>query len=162
MYIEKKEGNLISFLHTDMWVVKTEEKSMRPRLRIPKIFSVRHASSKKKATYKDPRSEMIYKVLFENKAPPSLQLSPDELIRHDTIHRAWQLLQLKGREQRQVELEKQYNKMREACNELEKADKRLFQAAMTKPKTLRYPVEMRVPTDTPPAKSWSESFAKQR
>ncbi|KAJ9619112.1 hypothetical protein H2204_012759 [Knufia peltigerae] len=50
--------------------------------------------------------------------PRPLRFSRNRYLRHWTIHRAWQLYRSKVRQARQLELERQYNAMREANEEL--------------------------------------------
>ncbi|KAK5208894.1 hypothetical protein LTR20_010685 [Exophiala xenobiotica] len=50
--------------------------------------------------------------------PRPLRFSRNRYLRHWTIHRAWQLYRSKVRQQRELELERQYNAMREANEEL--------------------------------------------
>ena len=101
---------------------------------------------------------MMRDILFRNKTPARLNFTEEEEIRHDTIHRAWQLHLRYQRERRERELEKQYNKMREACTDLEQHDIRLFKAAMTKDKNAGFPIEMRSMTDTPPKNGWNHDW----
>lgn len=97
-------------------------------------------------------------ILFRNETPARLDLTEEETIRHDTIHRAWQLHLRYQRERRETELERQYNKMKDACSDLEKHDPRLFKAAMLKDKTATFPIEMRSMTDTPPKRGWNHDW----
>lgn len=94
------------------------------------------------------------------KAPYRLKLSYEDLLRHRTIHRAWQLVKRQERESRNTELMTQYQKIQVACDELEKASPELFAQAMDKPKSLRFPPEYRIPTETPPNVSWDSSWKK--
>ncbi|KAK4940382.1 hypothetical protein LTR10_019488 [Elasticomyces elasticus] len=50
--------------------------------------------------------------------PRPLRFSRNRYLRHWTIHRAWQLYRAKVRESRQLELERQYNAMNAANEEL--------------------------------------------
>lgn len=102
---------------------------------------------------------MMRDVLFRNQTPAKLDFSEEEAIRHDTIHRAWQLHLRYQRERREYELERQYNKMKDACTDLELHDARLFKAAMTKDKSQSgFPIEMRSMTDTPPKNGWNYAW----
>jgi hypothetical protein len=51
-------------------------------------------------------------------------------------------------------LERMHGKMKEACVALEQADPVLFQKAMVKTVGDYFPVERRLPVDTPPARGW--------
>ncbi|KAI4214397.1 MAG: hypothetical protein LQ351_003150 [Letrouitia transgressa] len=61
---------------------------------------------------------MIRYCLHHPKVPPPLRLSRLRALRHWTIHRAAQLYMHNQRHKEQLELERQYNAMREACEEL--------------------------------------------
>lgn len=104
-------------------------------------------------------TEMMRDILFRNQTPAKLDFTEEEAIRHDTIHRAWQLHLRYQRERREMELERQYNKMKDACTDLETHDPRLFKAAMTKDKSQSgFPIEMRSMTDTPPKNGWNYTW----
>lgn len=93
------------------------------------------------------------KVLFRS-LKPRLKLSPQQMMRHETIHLAWQTHLRKQREERRLSLERQYNKMREACEELKKCSGRLYHAAVNA-NVDNYPLDLRIPTDTPPKPAWN-------
>lgn len=98
-------------------------------------------------------------TLFRNQTPAKLNFTEEEAIRHDTIHRAWQLHLRYQRERRELELERQYNKMRDACTDLQGHSPRLFRAAMIKDKSQSgFPIEMRSMTDTPPKNGWDHEW----
>jgi large subunit ribosomal protein L40 len=82
------------------------------------------------------------------------------MLRHWAIHRAWQIHKRTVRREREVELEKQYNKIRDACAELEKTDSRLFRIAISKKGVGVPPIEMRIPTDTPPKNGWNHAWKR--
>ena len=50
--------------------------------------------------------------------PRPLRFSRTRTLRHWTIHRAWQVFRAKIRKDREMELERQWNSMRDACEEL--------------------------------------------
>jgi large subunit ribosomal protein L40 len=67
--------------------------------------------------------------------PRPLRFSRNRALRHWTIHRAWQLYRAKVKKNRQLELERQWNSMRDACEELRVGagdGGRLFRKAMMK------------------------------
>ncbi len=51
--------------------------------------------------------------------------------------------------------------MNEACDELERLDKKLYQAAMVVPKDTLYPITMRIPTQVPPKVAWNNEWKKE-
>ena len=78
---------------------------------------------------------MIRYCLKHPKTPRPLRFSRDRALRHWTIHRAAQLLLHKTRRERERALEKQYNAMRDAMEELRLGcgdGGRLYRQAVTK------------------------------
>lgn len=73
---------------------------------------------------KDNRITQIRYHLTHQKTPRPLRFSRLRFLRHWTIHRAWQLFRAKQRTAQQLELERQYNSMREACEALRLMDER--------------------------------------
>jgi large subunit ribosomal protein L40 len=68
-------------------------------------------------------------------APKPLNLSRSRALRHWTIQRAWNIYTSKKREEQQLELERQWNAMRAACEELRTGvgdGGRLYRQAMSK------------------------------
>ncbi|KAK9467733.1 mitochondrial ribosomal protein L28-domain-containing protein [Lipomyces arxii] len=92
------------------------------------------------------------------KQPRRLFMAFEDLLRHRTIHRAWQLHSRNKRTARRVELEQQYQKMKLACDELEKASPYLFKSALVKESPVRFPLEYKIPTDTPPRRIWDSAW----
>lgn len=161
-------------------------------LRISNV-SVRHSTRRETAA--DPTKETLRKALYppnvDNKPSPTgawrldvaraIQIAIPSKQAHETIERAWLLHQRHQRWRREEELDRKYECMKKAMDELEKIDARLFSeanrvedprqrgAAETKlAKTLRgvekkvlesrlpglFPRELRVPTDTPARDGW--------
>ena len=74
--------------------------------------------------------------------PRPLKFSRTRYLRHWTIHRAWQLYRHTVKRKRQLELERQYNAMAAACEELRVGvgdGGRLFRRAMMKTGTWSIP-----------------------
>ncbi|OLL22481.1 54S ribosomal protein L28, mitochondrial [Neolecta irregularis DAH-3] len=104
---------------------------------------------KKNENKDDPRRTLLKRILYKAPNPKTLEMNEEDLIRHEVIHRAWHVRERNDRERRDAELDRQYTKIVDACTELEKADKKLFRASMMKPTNRLFPMEMRIPTDTP-------------
>ncbi|KAI9017156.1 hypothetical protein BC832DRAFT_518314, partial [Gaertneriomyces semiglobifer] len=71
----------------------------------------------------------------------------------DAIERAWALLKQKEAVAKVAELRGMYESMRNAMEELERTDRRLFEAAKTgsdQNEVVTFPKRLRVPTETPP------------
>lgn len=74
--------------------------------------------------------------------PRPLRFSRNRYLRHWTIHRAWQLFRHKQKQARELELERQYNAMAAACEELRIGagdGGRLFRKSMMKTGTWSTP-----------------------
>lgn len=57
-------------------------------------------------------------------------------------------------------MEGQYNKIRDACEELAKTDARLYRTALERKGLESFPITMRIPTDTPGVKGWNYGWKK--
>ncbi|KAM3421762.1 hypothetical protein BST61_g2140 [Cercospora zeina] len=87
-------------------------------------FSSTPIAQKKKSGQKkrDLRITAIRYFLHHPLTPRPLRFSRTRFLRHWTIHRAWQRYQDKLRRDRELELERQYNSMAEACEQLRLID----------------------------------------
>lgn len=95
------------------------------------------------------------------KQPRRLKLCREDLVRHNTIRHAYQLHKKQEQETAAWRLKAQYKRIEEACAQLKELDPALFVAAQSAVRTTRFPLELRVPTHTPPAKAWETTFMKQ-
>ncbi|KAF2717082.1 hypothetical protein K431DRAFT_349869 [Polychaeton citri CBS 116435] len=77
---------------------------------------------KRQGPKKDPKITQIRYHLQHPLTPRPLRFSRNRALRHWTIHRAWQLYQYNLRRDRELELERQYNSMRYACEQLRLID----------------------------------------
>lgn len=93
------------------------------------------------------------------KQPKVLKLCKEDFIKHQTINNAWRLFKRKNSEKRHEQLVKQYESIKNAMNELKEVSPQLFEAA-NKKEPVRFPVDMRIPTDYPPNKSWATYYSK--
>ncbi|EME41150.1 hypothetical protein DOTSEDRAFT_73549 [Dothistroma septosporum NZE10] len=132
---------------------------------------------------KDPRIVQIRYHLQHPLTPRPLRFSRTRALRHWTIHRAWQRYQTALRENRQLELERQYNSMNAACEALRLIDNhgltaderstlgvggeskemgRLYRIAMMKNKVWDgVPIEYaRIQTETPPRDGWNHGWTR--
>ncbi|KAH3678555.1 hypothetical protein WICMUC_001364 [Wickerhamomyces mucosus] len=88
------------------------------------------------------------------KYPRLLKLSNEDRIRHETINKAWSLYQKDLRNERNEQLELQYNSILNALNDLKQVDIELFKVANKKEKGKRFPIDLRIPVDFPANKVW--------
>ncbi|KAL1311271.1 hypothetical protein AAFC00_001459 [Neodothiora populina] len=130
---------------------------------------------------KDPRVTQIRYFLQHPLTPRPLRFSRQRFLRHWTIHRAWQLYSAQQRRARELELERQYNSMREACEALRlmdgngmtlKADGaganegkdvgRLYRIAMSKKGIWEgVPIEYaRIQTENPGRDGWNHGWTR--
>ncbi|KAI5788437.1 mitochondrial ribosomal protein L28-domain-containing protein [Geopyxis carbonaria] len=110
----------------------------------------------------DPRVRMVRYFLFHpaKHTPRPLRFGTMRNLRHWTIHRAWNLFRARERKAREEELERVYNKIREACEELGKTDARLYRIALAKKDVGTFPIELRIPTDTPSRTGWNHGWKR--
>lgn len=112
---------------------------------------------------------LIRYFLSHPKTPRPLRFSRLRYLRHWTIHRAWQLFKAKQRKAQELDLERQYNSMRAACEALRKLgddgmvggtnEGRLFRNAMMKvSSTQGVPIEYaRSQTEWPSREGWNQN-----
>ncbi|KAF2210763.1 hypothetical protein CERZMDRAFT_69335 [Cercospora zeae-maydis SCOH1-5] len=149
-------------------------------------FSSTPIAQKKKGQQKrDVRITAIRYFLHHPLTPRPLRFSRTRFLRHWTIHRAWQRYQDKLRHDRQLELERQYNSMAEACEQLRlidgdgmtheeriklgqkpivspQAEGRLYRLAMLKNGIWKgVPIEYaRIQTETPAREGWNHGWTR--
>ena len=125
-----------------------------------------YVAAKKKEGPIDPRYTRIKDMLYAAEAQPIPRpLTPRETPVHtdpetamtDTLERAWAHAKTKEACATLAELKAKYRSMREAMEELQRTDARLFAEAKASPilkKTedlVLFPTQLRVPTETPPS-----------
>ncbi|OBA20722.1 hypothetical protein METBIDRAFT_79006 [Metschnikowia bicuspidata var. bicuspidata NRRL YB-4993] len=118
----------------------------------------------KKTTGVSPSTQKVVNQLSAlsatKKQPKLLKLCAEDLIKHKTITNAWKIFSRKQHAKSMDLLEKQYNSIRNAMDELKEISPDLYEAA-NKPETMkRFPLDMRVPTDFPANKPWVYDFEK--
>ncbi|PGH17799.1 hypothetical protein AJ79_00940 [Helicocarpus griseus UAMH5409] len=123
-------------------------------------------SARKQKVLKDKRVTLIRYFLYHPLTPRPLRFSRNRYLRHWTIHRAWQLYCAKKREARELELERQWNSMRDACEELRTGagdGGKLFRISMNKKGvfTDQIPIEYgRMQTEGPSAEGWNYDWKR--
>ncbi|KAG8626538.1 hypothetical protein KVT40_005483 [Elsinoe batatas] len=136
---------------------------------------------KKQKPKLDRRITLIRYFLQHPLTPRPLRFSRNRYLRHWTIHRAWQLFQLKTRQKRELELERQWCSMRDAAEALRLMDGnglrvdessvdvskskdvgRLYRIAMLKKGVWDgVPIEYaRIQTHTPPRDGWNHGWTR--
>lgn len=127
---------------------------------------------------------MIRYFLQHPLTPRPLRFGRNRYLRHWTIHRAWQLYQSQLRRQRDLELERQFESMKTACEALRLMDGngmavdeevvrqlpsteakqvgRLYRIAMLKNDVWKgIPIEYaRIQTDSPPKEGWNHDWTR--
>ncbi|KAJ1990531.1 hypothetical protein H4R33_001674 [Dimargaris cristalligena] len=106
----------------------------------------------------DRRHDVIKRVLFETEPRPEIPPTPEDLARHETIERAWQLYTTQQATQRDLASRAKFERIQTAFEELRQTDYRLFKGAVNKDTTLLFPRAMKAPTETPPTKGWNYSY----
>ncbi|KAF3909659.1 hypothetical protein AA313_de0207709 [Arthrobotrys entomopaga] len=107
-------------------------------------------------------TDMINYALAHPIGGRPLKLSYMKTLRHWTIKQAWLLFKHKQKRERELELERQYNKIHDACEELKRCDERLYRIATDRKGVGTFPMEMRIPTDTPPRDGFNEAWRRPK
>ncbi|KAL5357808.1 hypothetical protein BJX96DRAFT_145256 [Aspergillus floccosus] len=131
-------------------------------------FSTTNALLKRKgnAPRGDRRVTLIRYFLWHPLTPRPLRFSRTRYLRHWTIHRAWQLYQAQQRRAQQLELQRQWQSMQAACEELRTGagdGGRLFRKSMIKTGVFRdlFPIEYgRLQTENPPKDGWNHEWKR--
>ncbi|KAK2749258.1 hypothetical protein FQN55_003580 [Onygenales sp. PD_40] len=122
--------------------------------------------AKRERVRKDKRITLIRYFLYHPLTPRPLRFSRNRYLRHWTIHRAWQLYQAKKRSAHTLELERQWNAMRAACEELRIGagdGGKLFRVSMNKKGLFRdaLPIEYgRLQTEGPGREGWNYGWKR--
>ncbi|KAI1136919.1 hypothetical protein F5Y05DRAFT_90544 [Hypoxylon sp. FL0543] len=118
----------------------------------------------------DPRIVNL-KASMPRAVPAPLRFARNRALRHWTIHRAWLLYQRKERDREQHELERMYQSMHNACEELRKTsgpgtrdEGYLYRVAMEKKGLYGHnaiPIEYARPqTETPAREPWNHGWTR--
>ncbi|KAL3230753.1 Large ribosomal subunit protein mL40 [Nakaseomyces bracarensis] len=94
------------------------------------------------------------------KQPKLLKLSKEDLIKHQTIEKAWSLYKQQKRIKQVNQLQAQYKAMEEAMETLKKVSPELYEEANVSEQGKLFPLDMKVTTDYPPNKIWHYKFKK--
>ncbi|KAE8150572.1 hypothetical protein BDV25DRAFT_108882 [Aspergillus avenaceus] len=131
-------------------------------------FSTTNALLKRKgnAPRGDRRVTLIRYFLWHPLTPRPLRFSRTRFLRHWTIHRAWQLFQAQQRRAHQLELQRQWQAMQGACEELRVGagdGGKLFRKSMNKKGIFRdlFPIEYgRMQTEAPSREGWNHEWKR--
>ncbi|RDL42151.1 Uncharacterized protein BP5553_02130 [Venustampulla echinocandica] len=153
--------------------------SLNPSASLAKPSTIRSFSTSsthlappnKNAKQADPRISLIRYHMQHPKTPRPLKLSRMRALRHWTIHRAWMLARRKRKEAEENELQRMYQSMHSACEELRLMDPpgskdagRLYRIAMEKKGIFGHggvPIEYaRAQTDTPAKEPWNHEWTR--
>lgn len=105
---------------------------------------------------------MLSVLSARKKQPRRLKMCKEDLIRHKTIQSAWKIFLRDENAVRMARLEAQHRKIAEACETLKDIDAGLFAAATAREVGKRFPMELRVPTDTPPREPWPSTWTPHK
>ncbi|PYI05912.1 hypothetical protein BO78DRAFT_461654 [Aspergillus sclerotiicarbonarius CBS 121057] len=133
----------------------------------PRSFSTTSALSKRKEGYRgDRRILLIRYFLHHPLTPRPLRFSRTRFLRHWTIHRAWNLYQANQRRTHELELQRQWQSMQAACEELRTGagdGGKLFRKSMIKTGVFRdlVPIEYaRLQTEGPGREGWNHEWKR--
>lgn len=136
-----------------------QQQLMPTSLSVSKTF-VRGKRTKRRALA--PGAQRVINMLSvfsaHKKQPRRIKLCLEDLIRHNMVQKAWQIFIRDKKIARTDALRQQYDKIQEACEELETVDKYLASEATKREKGKRFPLELRVPTESPPNEVWTENW----
>lgn len=139
-------------------IVPATKALSRPKISPPVPSLVRGKRTQKLAPGASRIITMLSVLSARKKQPRRLKLCREDLIRHQTVQAAYRLFMRDARLEQTEKLRAQHANMVEACTELEKLDYDLFKSATEREKGKRFPIELRVPTDTPPRTQWREDW----
>lgn len=118
----------------------------------------------KKKSVVNPSTQKVVNQLSaisaSRKQPKLLKLCPEDLIKHKTITNAWRVFTRKQEDKREAQLAKQYESISNAMEELKEVSPELY-AEANKKERMRFPLELRVPTDFPANKPWVYNYSKK-
>lgn len=115
-----------------------------------------------------PCVALIRYFLHHPKTPRPLRFSRTRYLRHWTIHRAWQLYQAQRRRAQELDLQRQWQAMNAACEELRTGagdGGKLFRVSMNKKGlyTDLVPIEYgRLQTEWPSWEGWDHGWTRPR
>ncbi|KAI5301582.1 hypothetical protein KEM56_001576, partial [Ascosphaera pollenicola] len=115
----------------------------------------------------DNEAALIRYFLYHPLTPSPLRFSRNRFLRHWTIHRAWQLHLAKQRAAHKRELQRQYEAMKQANEELRTGAGDggwLFKMAMSKHRLYKEPVPIeygRLQTETPSKSGWNYEWKRE-
>jgi len=111
----------------------------------------------------DARVPLARRILFSHKAIRGLQLNPQDKIRHETIHRMWLLFQNRRRRSRLTRLELLEKSISKTMKVLRETDEQLYNRAVAgaRDEEKRFPLVMRIPTDTMPLNYWNYGWTNE-
>lgn len=138
----------------------TVAQAQRQQILVPKM-AVRGKRTKVNAAQSANVQRLVTQLSVfsaRKKQPRLLKLSLEDQLRHNAATRAWAIFQQSKRVAHESQLEQQYNKIVEACEELEATDPFLAFEGTKRERGKRFSPELRVPTDTPPTVIWQESW----
>ncbi|CCH60009.1 hypothetical protein TBLA_0C01960 [Henningerozyma blattae CBS 6284] len=95
-------------------------------------------------------------ITASRKAPRLLKLRPEDLIRHQTVTKAWSLFQAEERAEQEAQLRNQYQSTLDAVELLQKISPRLYKSVTTPDNNITvFPRGgLRTPTEYPPTIVW--------
>ncbi|PYH90584.1 hypothetical protein BO71DRAFT_334143 [Aspergillus ellipticus CBS 707.79] len=132
-----------------------------------RTFSTTNALLKRKEANKgNQKITLIRYFLYHPLTPRPLRFSRTRYLRHWTIHRAWNLYQANQRRKNELELQRQWQAMQSACEELRVGagdGGKLFRKSMIKTGVFKdlFPIEYgRLQTEGPSAEGWNHEWKR--
>ena len=126
------------------------------------------ATKKQKDASGDSRLQKIKSMLYDKRleperiegqfkptsqSPVNCETADSDDAMTDAVERVWCLLKKKEAVDQQLQLNSKFMAMRDAMNELQRIDKRLFDGCNSTQDSMQlFPTNLRIPTETPPNK----------
>jgi len=108
----------------------------------------------------DSRVTLARGMLFSQRPLRGPGLNPQDEIRHETIHRAWMLVQSRKRRSRISRLRVLEASVAKTMKALRETDRRLYDLAVSgaREEEQRFPLVMRIPSETLPTTVWNYNW----
>lgn len=99
------------------------------------------------------------------KQPKRLKLAKEDLIKHQTVERAWRLFQARRASARAHQLRSQHDAIAEAMRTLRELDPALYSRTCAAARDIPardalFPLDLKTPTDFPPRTLWHYKFTR--
>lgn len=128
------------------------------------VIRFKRTTSRNKGSSVSPQTQRIITQLSvmsaRKKQPKLLKLCKEDLVKHQTIQKAWRIYQDIAQKDRKLKLKSQYESIQAAMTTLKKLSPELYKKANINEQGKKFPMELKVPTDFPANKIWHYNYRK--